>query len=255
MEKIQRALHAPVLAATLLFGSSIASAAHLELLDHERSEEASPAEAASGTSCTPVANQTIESFVSADGRRASSLVTQQFTVCNDSDGANAHGQQTSVLQLSVEPDPGERVGDDVTFCLETSFRQSAIEAGACTAESTIGGGDGMGPATVVRNPSGSAVTVFSFGPTTVMGNDPPFSEGERSMFQAKIGDEIEVEHGHESLIECTDPGTASTDARSFIALSVGRCVQPAPVTSPAGTALLALILIAMGSIVLIRRSV
>jgi len=239
-----------VLGGCSLAFAAAAPAAHLDLLDQQRIEDASPPAGTMGPPCDTTFNQTINNFIAPDGRSASSTVTQAIDQTGQAADCvqNATGLQASTLTLMLAPDAGESVGGDVVVCLVAVFAQSATSVGNYAAESTIGGGSGVGPATVTRNPSGSAVTVFSFGPETVMENDPPFSQKSTRQFAAQIGDEIEIVLGDKGVASSTGVGNSSIDAFSRIELRVGSCAAPAPATTPVGLAALAVLLAAFGTL-------
>ena len=160
-----------------------------------------------------------------------------------------------VTDILIQPDPGEVVGSPVPvkycFAARASASSSAdgiiALAGVGAAAAPVCQPASLnfsGPITIVINPGGSPVTVFSFPITQVAAGDPPFSVNQCDSFTAKIGDTIEITDSSGTAASSTAvAGSASASASESISLVLAEI----PTLSGGGLAALAL-LVALGAI-------
>jgi hypothetical protein len=238
---------------TVLVSPWKASAAHLEEFHKQVDKHASPpaADLAPGApACLSDINQSINVLISPDGQQASADLVQtidevgQLTTCNFNDTATESVDDV----FTVVPDAGDSLGGDVLFCFTATFQEAASATGNYIAQSTIGDRPLTGAARIIRNPSGTAVTEFSFGPVSVMQNAAPVHQSFTGEFGGQIGDQIEIDVGQGSAASGSGVGSAHTNASSAGSLSIGACAVPAPALSRNGLGVLVLLLAVCGAI-------
>jgi len=249
MERMRAAWVVAAVGMTLIVSPWKASAAHLQKLDETVDKYATPPTADLGgpQECQNDIDQTGAFNISPDGHQASLYISQRINQVGYADTCNWTNEGTFLVRLTftVQPDPGEAVGDNVTFCLATDFQDVASAAGNYVAQATTTDYAQAGAASVIRNPSGAAVTEFSFGPVTVTQSSAPAYRSSRGEFVAQIGDQIEITVGHHAQTAGAGIGSAAATTYSDITLSLGAC-SLAPALSQAGLGALVLLLAGLG---------
>jgi hypothetical protein len=128
--------------------------------------------------------------------------------------------------LTIAPDPGENIGDEVrlSWCVDAVAEAQVTGPGY----SAVGGVGGTGftvdctgwtnpnPATVVLNPGPGEQTIFTYGPEEVMGGDPPLTYRDCSSISVEIGDVIESNGFVFALVQ--GPGASSG---TYVTLTYG----------------------------------
>jgi hypothetical protein len=254
--------------AMLLGPAGVASAAHLVQKDQKVDKNTSSPATVTGPDgqvlCQGRSTQDVTVSVDSTGEHVLIDATQtadaigQDPTCNLSEDA----ELLATIILTVVPDAGERIGDEVFFCYGASFTATAESISGApdapsteadpppsyTAHVTIGGVPITDPARISESPSN--LTVFSFGPTTVMNDRLANHFGNE--FIVKVGDDIDIELGLESLAAGVGIGRAHADDTTRLTVDVGRCPAPAPAMSRPGLGMLGALLAAAGPLCLWR---
>jgi len=167
--------------------------------------------------------------------------------------ANTQATATANAAFLIAADPGETVGDPITFCAQESDAESASAISPYTATAAFGNELLNGPASLIINPSGTPVTIVSEGLRVVINNGQD-GGGVSRQFTAFIGDQLQVRFGVQVQASGTGIGSAQASSSGTIQFAMRSCDLPAPVASHRGIIVLASVLGALGLLSLWRPS-